>query len=112
MSSNRQASFVQLKDSQAHKENFVTVFGAMGVKIETAHFFCSNFKENGAMQRMVLFLNLARERLPAMIAADRQELQRGRPLMESTTVGRDGNTHGGREMRRGDGSRDTALAAL
>jgi len=40
-------------------EQFAIVFGAMGVNRETARFFVNDFKENGAMQRTVLFLNLA-----------------------------------------------------
>jgi vacuolar-type H+-ATPase subunit B/Vma2 len=39
----------------------------MGVNTELACFFCSNFDESRAMQRMTLFLNPKRERLPALI---------------------------------------------
>ena len=47
----RQASFVQLKDSQdAHEETLATIFCVMGVNMETACFFCSNFEERRAMQ--------------------------------------------------------------
>ena len=43
-------SLVQLKDTKdAHKENLTTVFGVMGEIMETTRFFCSNFKESGAM---------------------------------------------------------------
>ena len=56
-----QASLFQLKDTQnAHKESCAIVFGAMGVNMETARFFCSDFEESGAMQRTALFLNLAK----------------------------------------------------
>jgi len=37
------------------------MFGAMGVNMETAHFFCSNFEESSAMQHTALFLNLAND---------------------------------------------------
>ena len=78
----------------------------------TACFFCSNFEESGAMQRMALFLDLVRERLLAVIVTERQGLRRGRPFMDSTTVGRDKDAHGGGERRWGDGSWDMTLAAL
>ena len=64
------------------------------------------------MQRLALFLDLARKRLPVVIVTERQGLQRGRPPTESTTVGRDGDACDGGELRWGDGSRDTTLAAL
>ena len=58
----RQASLVQLKDTtDSHEENFAIVFGAMGVNMETARFFRSDFEESGAMQRTALFLNLAND---------------------------------------------------
>ncbi|KAL7564217.1 hypothetical protein ACA910_021642 [Epithemia clementina (nom. ined.)] len=58
----RQASLVQQKDTMdGHEENFAIFFGAMGVNMETAHFFWSNFEESGAMQRTALFLNLAND---------------------------------------------------
>ena len=58
----RQASLVQLQDRQdGHEENFALVFGAMGVNMETARFFSNDFEESGAMQRTVLFLNLAND---------------------------------------------------
>ena len=46
---------------KAMKENFAIVFGAMGVNMETARFFRSDFEESGAMQRTALFLNLAND---------------------------------------------------
>merc|ERR1711871_1022388 len=58
----RQASLVRLKDTlDSHDDNFAIVFGAMGVNMETARFFRSNFEESGAMQRTALFLNLAND---------------------------------------------------
>ena len=38
---------------------FAIVFAAMGVKYDTAEFFRRNFEEAGALQRVVMFLNLA-----------------------------------------------------
>lgn len=42
-----------------HEENFAIVFAAMGVNRETARFFKQDFEENGSMERVTLFLNLA-----------------------------------------------------
>ena len=56
----RQASLVKHKDVTDHSdENFVVVFGAMGVNKETARFFISDFEKNGSMERVVLFMNIA-----------------------------------------------------
>ncbi len=38
---------------------FAIVFAAMGVKNDVADFFKKNFEESGALQRVVMFLNLA-----------------------------------------------------
>ena len=64
------------------------------------------------MQRVALFLDLVRKRHPEVIVTERQGLRRSRPPTESTTVGRDGEAHGGGERRWGDDSRDMTLAAL
>jgi len=40
-------------------ENFAIVFAAMGVNMETATFFKRDFQENGSMEHVTLFLNLA-----------------------------------------------------
>merc|ERR1719502_2625847 len=58
----RQAGLVQGKDVKDHsKDNFSIVFGAMGVNMETARFFRSDFEENGSMENVVLFMNLAND---------------------------------------------------
>eukprot|EP00823_Brevimastigomonas_motovehiculus_P003033 TRINITY_DN1820_c0_g1_i1.p1 TRINITY_DN1820_c0_g1~~TRINITY_DN1820_c0_g1_i1.p1 ORF type:complete len:556 (+),score=115.60 TRINITY_DN1820_c0_g1_i1:115-1782(+) len=41
------------------EESFCIVFAAMGVTMETARFFKSDFESNGSMERVALFLNLA-----------------------------------------------------
>lgn len=43
------------------KENFAIVFAAMGVNMETARFFKNDFEQNGSMERVCLFLNLAND---------------------------------------------------
>jgi len=62
----RQAGLV--KQNLHHKnlqddseENFSIVFAAMGVNMETARFFKHDFQEDGSMERVTLFLNLAND---------------------------------------------------
>ncbi|KAF3611582.1 hypothetical protein DY000_02047086 [Brassica cretica] len=43
------------------EDNFAIVFAAMGVNMETAQFFKRDFEENGSMERVTLFLNLAND---------------------------------------------------
>jgi len=65
----RQASLVQQPGNNGvskgvhddHEENFSIVFGAMGVNLETSRFFTRDFEENGSMERVSLFLNLAND---------------------------------------------------
>jgi len=58
----RQAGLVQQKDVMDHsKENIAIVFAAMGVNMETARFFRNDFEQDGSMERVCLFLNLAND---------------------------------------------------
>lgn len=60
----RQAGLVKqpTKDvHDGHEENFSIVFAAMGVNMETSRFFTRDFEENGSMERVTLFLNLAND---------------------------------------------------
>lgn len=60
----RQAGLVRgpTKDAlDGHEDNFSIVFGAMGVNMETARFFRQDFEENGTLDRVTLFLNLAND---------------------------------------------------
>lgn len=61
----RQAGLVNLsgKTDMEHDEsnNFAIVFAAMGVNMETARFFKQDFEENGSMEKVTLFLNLAND---------------------------------------------------
>lgn len=54
----RQAGLVKKEGIQ---ESFAIVFAAMGVNMETARFFKQDFEENGSMERVTLFLNLAND---------------------------------------------------
>lgn len=62
----RQAGLVQQQQANKgthdnHEDNFSIVFGAMGVNLETSRFFTKDFEENGSMERVTLFLNLAND---------------------------------------------------
>jgi V-type H+-transporting ATPase subunit B len=60
----RQAGLVKKQGKgvlDMHEENFAIVFGAMGVNRETARFFKQDFEENGSLERVTLFLNLAND---------------------------------------------------
>lgn len=62
----RQAGLVRhaetsLIEDDESTQQFAIVFAAMGVNMETAHFFKQDFEENGSMGRTVLFLNLAND---------------------------------------------------
>ena len=55
-------------------ENFAVVFGAMGITFEEANFFISDFKKTGAIDRAVLFVNLADDPAIERIATPRLAL--------------------------------------
>ncbi|KAJ5263369.1 Vacuolar ATP synthase subunit B [Penicillium angulare] len=59
----RQASLVKPSKGihDDHEDNFSICFAAMGVNMETARFFTRDFEENGSMERVTLFLNLAND---------------------------------------------------
>ncbi|KAG0264687.1 Vacuolar ATP synthase subunit B [Mortierella polycephala] len=44
-----------------HEDNFAIVFAAMGVNMETARYFKQDFEEDGSIERVTLFLNLAND---------------------------------------------------
>ncbi|CAN1192540.1 V-type proton ATPase subunit B2 [Linum perenne] len=50
-----------LLEGSGEDDNFAIVFAAMGVNMETAQFFKRDFEENGSMERVTLFLNLAND---------------------------------------------------
>eukprot|EP00294_Goniomonas_avonlea_P002919 CAMPEP_0114559714 /NCGR_PEP_ID=MMETSP0114-20121206/11068_1 /TAXON_ID=31324 /ORGANISM="Goniomonas sp, Strain m" /LENGTH=501 /DNA_ID=CAMNT_0001745201 /DNA_START=11 /DNA_END=1516 /DNA_ORIENTATION=+ len=56
----RQAGLVK-KAGHDSSSNFAIVFAAMGVNMETARFFKQDFEENGSMENVCLFLNLAND---------------------------------------------------
>ncbi|KAF0992388.1 hypothetical protein HZS_2666 [Henneguya salminicola] len=58
----RQAQLVKPEgSSESSSDNFAIVFAAMGVNMETARYFKQDFEENGSMENVCLFLNLAND---------------------------------------------------
>jgi len=58
----RQASLVEKsRVVDESEESFSIVFAAMGITVETARFFREDFEQNGSMERVSLFLNLAND---------------------------------------------------
>ncbi len=58
----RQAGLVRNVGKEKNDDdNFAIVFAAMGVNMETAKFFKKDFEENGKMEKVTLFLNLAND---------------------------------------------------
>ena len=55
-------------------EQFAVVFGAMGITFEEADYFISDFKITGAIERAVLFVNLANDPAIERIATPRMAL--------------------------------------
>ncbi|HDQ99891.1 MAG TPA: V-type ATP synthase subunit B [candidate division WOR-3 bacterium] len=56
------------------ESGFAVVFGAMGITYEEAEYFIRDFTESGALERTVLFLNLADEPAIERIATPRTAL--------------------------------------
>ena len=55
-------------------EKFAVVFGAIGITYEEAEFFMSDFRRTGAIDRAVLFMNLANDPAVERIATPRMAL--------------------------------------
>lgn len=55
-------------------ENFAVVFAAMGITFEESNFFVDSFKETGAIDRTVLFINLANDPAVERISTPRMAL--------------------------------------
>ncbi|HDI82920.1 MAG TPA: V-type ATP synthase subunit B [candidate division WOR-3 bacterium] len=56
------------------EEKFAVVFGAMGITFEEANFFMEDFRRTGALERVVMFLNLANDPAIERIATPRAAL--------------------------------------
>ena len=55
-------------------ESFAVVFAAMGITFEESNFFVESFRETGALDRTVLFVNLANDPAIERIATPRMAL--------------------------------------
>ena len=55
-------------------EQFAVVFAAMGITFEESNFFIESFRETGALDRAVLFINLANDPAVERIATPRKAL--------------------------------------
>ncbi len=55
-------------------EPFAVVFAAMGITFEEAHYFVESFRETGALERTVMFTNLANDPAVERIATPRMAL--------------------------------------
>jgi V/A-type H+-transporting ATPase subunit B len=64
----------QAKVLGGESEKFAVVFGAMGITFEESDYFISEFKKTGAIDRAVLFLNLANDPALERIATPRMVL--------------------------------------
>lgn len=57
-----------------HNENFAVVFAALGITFEESNFFIEDFRRTGAMERTVLFINLANDPAIERISTPRMAL--------------------------------------
>jgi V/A-type H+-transporting ATPase subunit B len=55
-------------------ENFAVVFAAMGVKYDVADYFRRSFEDSGAIERVVMFLNLANDPVVERVITPRAAL--------------------------------------
>lgn len=59
---------------RGNNDTFAVVFAAMGITFEEANFFTESFKETGAIDRTVMFVNLANDPAVERIATPRMAL--------------------------------------
>lgn len=69
----RQAK-VRSGEQTNNQKQFVVIFGAIGITFEGANYFIEEFKKTGAIERAVLFLNLASDPVVERIALPRLTL--------------------------------------
>jgi V/A-type H+-transporting ATPase subunit B len=70
----RQATVPSAKKSKSGDIEFAVVFAAMGITFEEAEFFINDFTTRGAIERSVLFINLADDPAVERIATPRMAL--------------------------------------
>ena len=64
----------QIAKLRGSNEKFAVVFAAMGITFEESNFFVESFKETGAIDRTVLFVNLANDPAIERISTPRMAL--------------------------------------
>lgn len=69
----RQAAVLS-KGDEGESNEFAVVFAAMGITFEESNFFISDFRKTGAIERAVLFINLANDPAIERIATPRMAL--------------------------------------
>ncbi|WP_231186060.1 ATP synthase subunit B [Haladaptatus sp. DYF46] len=57
----RQASVLEDEEEEGEESEFAVVFGAMGITAEEANEFMEDFERTGALERSVVFMNLAND---------------------------------------------------
>lgn len=62
------------REESSNQSQFVVVFGAIGITFEEANYFIEEFRKTGAIDRTVLFLNLANDPVVERIALPRLAL--------------------------------------
>ncbi len=70
----RQATVPSVNKAGGKKIEFAVVFAAMGITFEEAQFFINDFTNHGAIERSVLFINLADDPTVERIATPRMAL--------------------------------------
>ena len=71
---NLAAQIARQAKARGTTDPFAVVFAAMGITFEEANFFIESFKETGAIDRTVLFVNLANDPAVERIATPRMAL--------------------------------------
>ena len=72
--SNLAAQIARQAKVRGKDEQFAVVFAAMGITFEDSNFFVESFQETGAIDRTVLFINLANDPAVERIATPRMAL--------------------------------------
>ncbi len=68
------AQIARQSKTLGHAEQFAVVFAAMGITFEEANFFIEDFKRTGAIERAILYINLADDPVIERIAIPRVAL--------------------------------------
>lgn len=68
------AQIARQSEVKGKKNDFAVVFAAIGITYEEAEFFAADFRKSGAIERTVMFINLANDPAAERIAAPRMAL--------------------------------------